>query len=195
MTREEHLKRNALLMTKAYLDLKTDTEGAAELVRQTESETGILWERLSAGETLTRLMGWRKLTVEDAAVLSGISRSTLIRLRRPSSSRRLRHEEWLGLCLALQLPRGLREDLFVKAGVRVSGTAGERLCDALLDFLYKGTLEDFNRALRFYGLSPVFGDTGERVLRRHRYQRTAAAAKSGEKVELCAGLEYTERKL
>lgn len=114
----------------------------------------------SPNETLKKHMDRRGITVEELVAKSGVSESTIKRLRASPSYRTIRNNV-LAICIGLQLEPPLQKDWLRKCGIALSDSPEDLLYEMLLCSMYRQPLSRFNEKLKEYGYPPLSKCTDE----------------------------------
>lgn len=105
-------------------------------------------------ETLTYLMDQSGITVENLEERSGISVSTISRLRRAERSN-YSMDQIVAICIALQLPPWLSGELLEQAGLMLRRSKQHRAYRLILDCMFMDDLETVQSFLRTSGCDPL----------------------------------------
>lgn len=104
--------------------------------------------------TLIKHMERKKITLEGLVAKSGVSISTIKRLR-SSDSCRTNRNNILAICIGLQLEPLLQKDYLRKCGVSFNQSQEDILYELMMCSMYRLPLSEFNRKLEEYGLPPL----------------------------------------
>lgn len=110
--------------------------------------------------TLIRHMERKKLTLEGLVAKSGVSVSTIKRLRNSDSCRTSRNNI-IAVCIGLQLEPILQKDYLRKCGIMFSSSPEDVMYELMMCTMYTQPLSEFNRKLKEYGLPPLSRCTDE----------------------------------
>lgn len=99
-------------------------------------------------------MELRKITVEGLVAKSGVSESTIHRMRSSPSYRTSRNNV-LAICIGLQLEPPLQKDWLRKCGVQFTDSPEDMMYELMLCSLYRQPLSEFNKKLAEYGYPPL----------------------------------------
>lgn len=108
----------------------------------------------SPSETLKAHMRRLGFTIEQLVSKSGVSESTIRRLRSNPSYHTTR-TNLFALCIGLQLEPRLQHDLFSKYGISFTCTPEDVLYELLLNTMYQQPLSAVNQYLSDYGYAPL----------------------------------------
>ena len=108
----------------------------------------------SPNETLKKHMELRKITVEGLVAKSGVSESTIHRMRSSPSYRTSRNNV-LAICIGLKLEPPLQKDWLRKCGVQFTDSPEDMMYELMLCSLYRQPLSEFNKKLAEYGYPPL----------------------------------------
>lgn len=114
----------------------------------------------SPSETLKKHMERCGITVEELMAKSGVSESTIRRLRTNPSYKAVRNNA-LAICIGLQLEPPLQKDWLRKCGVALSDSPDDLLYEMMLCSMYRQPLSSFNEKLKEYGYPPLSKCTEE----------------------------------
>lgn len=114
----------------------------------------------SPSETLKKHMERRGITVEELVAKSGVSESTIKRLRM-SLTYRTNRNNMLAICIGLQLEPPLQKDWLRKHGIVFTDSTEDLLYEMMLCSLYRQPLSSFNEMLHSYGYPPLSKCTDE----------------------------------
>lgn len=114
----------------------------------------------SPSETLKKHMERRGIGVEELVAKSGVSESTIKRLRSSPSYRTVRNNV-LAICIGLQLEPPLQKDWLRKCGIVFSDSPEDLLYEMMLFSMYRQPLSSFNERLKKFGYQPLSKCTDE----------------------------------
>ena len=99
---------------------------------------------------LTYLMDQRHITVEKMEEVTGISVSTISRLRRTEKSN-YAVDQVMAICIGLHLPPMVSREMFSRAGIMLRSNKQHRAYQMILDCLYMDSLDDVQKFLARQG--------------------------------------------
>ena len=105
------------------------------------------------GDALKTLMGIREISVEDMEALSGISVSTIKRLR---AGQEATAEQILAISVALQLPPGVSGDLLRMCGITLDyNSTKNTVYQLIMASMYRAGIDQVNGFLTAAGCKPL----------------------------------------
>ena len=103
---------------------------------------------------LAYLMDYKQVTEEKLEEITGISVSTISRLRRKEKNN-YSVDQVLAVCVGLNLPPMISREMFVRAGIILRSTKQHRAYQMILDCLYMDSLEEVQNFLARQGCDPL----------------------------------------